>query len=144
MNELLLICEIAGRRAAIAASDVRSVIEVEGITPIPGTPPHIAGLTALRSQALTVVDCRVALGFESRGEVDGARAAVIEEDGHLYALVVDEAHDVAEATSLSDPVSGGFGQGWQDAARGMVETATGPAILIDTAKLISGLPAHAA
>ena len=144
MNELMLICEIAGRRAAIAASDVRSVIEIEGVTPIPGTPPHIAGLTALRSQALTLVDCRVALGFESLSKVDGARAAVVEEDGHLYALVVDEAYDVAETSGATQDVSGGFGHGWHAAARGMVETQSGPAILIDTAQLIAGLQSEAA
>ena len=63
MNELLLICLIAGRRAAISATRVLSVIEVEAITPIPRTPEFIVGVTALRSQALTVIDCRVALGF---------------------------------------------------------------------------------
>ena len=68
MNELLLMCLIAGRRAAIPAAEVQSVIEIDDITPIPGVPAYIRGLTALRSQALTVIDCRVALGFESSTE----------------------------------------------------------------------------
>ena len=96
MKRLMLLCTIAGRQAAIPALAIRSVIEIDAIEPIPGTAPWIAGLTALRSQALTVIDCRVALGFKSAGDPVGSRAAVIAEDGHLYALVVDDASDVEE------------------------------------------------
>ena len=58
MNELLLMCLIAGRRAAIPAIRVQSVIEIDDITPIPGVPSFIRGLTALRSQALTARWCQ--------------------------------------------------------------------------------------
>ena len=136
MRELMLMCSIAGRRAAIPASAIRSVIEIEDITPIPGTPPHIAGLTALRSQALTVIDCRVALGFEAIDEVVGARATVVEHDGHPYALLVDDAYDVDEALSEPSDVPGGFGAGWRHAAKGLVETAGGPALTIAIDRII--------
>lgn len=138
MSDLLLMCRIAGRRAAIAARDIQSVIEIEEITPIPATPPHIAGLTALRSQALTVIDCRVALGFEPAEGIVGARAAVVEQEGHLYALVVDEAYDVGEALSSPRDVPGGFGPGWQHAATGLVETADGPTLAIAIDRIIEG------
>ena len=138
MNELLLMCTIAGRRAAIPAIEVQSVIEVENITPIPGTPDFILGLTALRSQALTVIDCALAIGLESACDSGNARAAVVEIEGHLYALLVDDAHDVGEARSEPVAVPGGFGEGWQRAARGMVETETGPTLLIDVQALIAG------
>ena len=138
MNELLLMCTIAGRRAAIPASDVQSVIEVEDITPIAGTPDFIRGLTALRSQALTVIDCSLALGLDTPCNAADRRAAVVDVDGHLYALLVDKAHDVGEPTSEPTDVPGGFGDGWQRAARGMVETAGGPTLLIDTEQLVCG------
>ena len=138
MNELLLMCTIAGRRAAIPAIEVQSVIEVENITPIPGTPDFILGLTALRSQALTVIDCSLALGLDQTSEDSDRRAAVVEIEGHLYALLVEEAHDVGEARSEPVAVPGGFGEGWQRAARGMVETDGGPTLLVDIGQLISG------
>lgn len=144
MNELLLMCMIAGRRAAIPASQVQSVIEIDEITPIPGTPAFIRGLTALRSQALTVIDCSVAIGLEGSRDGDDQRAAVVEVDGHLYALLVDEAYDVGEARSDAIAVPGGFGSGWQRASRGMVETDSGPALVIDVAALIAGPIAEAA
>lgn len=138
MNQLLLMCLIAGRRAAIPTGRVLSVIEIEAVTPIPATPDFIVGLTALRSQALTVIDCRVSLGFPGSERVVGNRAAVIEHDGHRYALLVDEAFDVAEALSEPVPVPGGFGDGWRHAARGMIETESGPALLVDVDQLIFG------
>ena len=83
MNELLLMCMIAGRRAAIPAIRVQSVIEIDEITPIPGAPSFIRGLTALRSQALTVIDCTVALGLEPGETPAQQRAAVVDiEGGH--------------------------------------------------------------
>ena len=138
MNELLLMCTIAGRRAAIPAIEVQSVIEVENITPIPGTPDFILGLTALRSQALTVIDCSLALGLDTPCVSTDKRAAVVEIEGHLYALLVDEAHDVGEARSEPVAVPGGFGEGWQRAARGMVETDGGPTLLVEIGQLICG------
>ncbi|WP_369025923.1 chemotaxis protein CheW [Qipengyuania sp. RANM35] len=144
MNELLLMCMIAGRRAAIPASQVQSVIEIDEITPIPGTPGFVRGLTALRSQALTVIDCPVALGLESSGEVSDQRAAVVDVGGHLYALLVDEAYDVGEARSEAMAVPGGFGSGWQHASLGMVETDGGPALVIDVVTLVAGPVAEAA
>lgn len=138
MNDLLLLCTIAGRRAAIPAVDVQSVIEVETITPIPGTPEFILGLTALRSQALTVIDCSLAIGLEQPCASQDHRAAVVEVDGHLYALMVDEAHDVGEARSEPVAVPGGFGEGWQRAAHGMVETDAGPTLLVNVEHLVSG------
>jgi chemotaxis signal transduction protein len=144
MNELLLMCLIAGRRAAIPAARVQSVIEIAEITPIPGTPAFIRGLTALRSQALTVIDCCAALGLEGQEELTGLRAAVVDVDGHLYALVVDEAYDVGKASSEAIALPGGFGDGWEGAARGMVETDEGPALVIDVDSLVADPIAKAA
>lgn len=136
MKRLMLLCTIAGRQAAIPAHAIRSVIEIDAVEPIPGTPPWIAGLTALRSEALTVIDCRVALGFESAGNPVGSRAAVIALDGHLYALVVDDASDVEEIEGETQQLRGGFGRQWADAAVGMVETPRGPAVILDIPSLL--------
>lgn len=138
MSQLLLMCMIAGRRAGIPAQAVQSVIEIEDITPIPRTPPFIEGLTALRSQALTVISCTRALGLDDDREARGRRAAVVDIAGHLYALMVDEAFDVA--MPLSDPatIPGGFGPGWEAVAQHMVETEGGPALVIDIEALVRG------
>ncbi|PKP92430.1 MAG: chemotaxis protein CheW [Alphaproteobacteria bacterium HGW-Alphaproteobacteria-14] len=137
-NQLLVIVQIAGRRCALSALDVKSVIEIGTVTPIPRAPAHIAGITALRSQALTVIDCRLALGLAQHAWPTDARAAVVAEGGHAYALKVDQIEDITTAISEPGQVPGGFGAQWSRVATGMIETLTGPALLIDLSALIAG------
>ena len=89
MSELLVIIQIAGRRCALSAHDVKSVIEIGTITPVPRAPDFIAGITALRSQTLTVIDCRRALGLGAGDAPTDDRAPVVASGGHAYALMVD-------------------------------------------------------
>lgn len=138
MNDLYLMCVIAGQRVALPALRVQSVIEVSDITPIPGTPAFVAGLTALRSQALTVIDCARAIGVAPGASVGERRAAVLEIEGYLYALMLDEAKDVGEARSTVMAVPGGFGAAWQRVALGLIETDGEPALLIDVETLLAG------
>ena len=138
MSELLVIIQIAGRRCALSAHDVKSVIEIGTITPVPRAPDFIAGITALRSQTLTVIDCRRALGLGEGDKPTDDRAAVVASGGHAYALMVDAIEDITTATSEAGQVPGGFGPEWSRVARGMIETMTGPALLIDLAALIAG------
>lgn len=138
MTDLLVMTQIAGRRCALHAHDVQSVIEVGSVTPVPQTADFIAGITALRSQALTVIDCRRALGFpEIRWSTD-ARAAVVSLQGHSYALIVDAIEDITTAIGEPEDITGGFGPEWSQVAKGMIETSSGPALLIDLATLIAG------
>ena len=137
MNELLVMAEIAGRRCALRANDVSSVIDLGTVTPVPEAPSFIIGITALRSQTLTVVDCRKALGFDPPSMSTDQRAAVVMMDGHSYALTADAIIDIATSISESQDVSGGFGKEWSNAAVGMLETTAGPALLLDISKLLS-------
>lgn len=144
MNALLLIVTIAGQRVAFPAESVESVVELDTLIPVPRAAPHIAGLSALRSRVLTVIDCMRSLELGVTDCADGIReAAVIELDGHHYALLVDSVDDVVDA--LSDPVAirAAMGRGWERVSHGLVETAEGPLLLIDVAALIIGPAAEA-
>lgn len=142
MNDLMVMAQIAGRRCALHASEVQSVIELGAITPVPRTPPFITGITALRSQALTVIDCRISLGFDAADWSTDQRAAAVSVGGHAYALVVDKIEDVTTAASEPGQISGGFGPEWSRVATGLIETGIGPALLIDLEAIIAG-PPHA-
>lgn len=143
MNERLLIAYIDGRRVAMPAPAVHSIIEIDSVKPVPLAPPHMVGITAMRSRTLSVIDCRLALGFGS-GLEKGEQAIVVERGGHAYALLVDCADDVAD--QLSDPAAppGALGPGWDHIGRGMVETSLGPALLVDIDCLVAGVAAEAA
>ena len=144
MNSLLVMALIAGRRCALKAPDVQSVIEVGTITPIPRVPPYIAGLTAMRSQALTVLDCRTAIGFNAAEFTLDHRAIVTRHEGDLYALRVDAIEDICSSVSEPGSVPGGFGEQWTRFSTGLVETRVGPALLLDLAAMIEGSAAMGA
>jgi purine-binding chemotaxis protein CheW len=136
MSGMLLQCVIAGKKVAIPAEDIQSVIELGPVTPVPRAPAHILGLTALRSQALTVVDCAKALGLAAPECSQESRAVVIKADEHLYALVVEEANSVAKISGDIAPLAGGFGEEWERIAKGIVETGEGPHLLIDAVPML--------
>ena len=139
MNELLLIVTIAGSRVALPAAAVESVVELDALIPVPRAPVHVAGLSALRSRVLTVIDTLRSLELGDTDCSDGIReAAVVELDGHHYALLVDVVEDVIEALSDPVPVRAAMGAGWERASKGMVETEEGPLLLLDIDALVSG------
>lgn len=145
MNELLLIVTLAGQRVAIPSDAVESVVELDTIIAVPRAAPHVAGLSALRSRVLTVIDCMRSLELGASDCSDGIReAAVVELDGHHYALIVDAVEDVVDALSEPAAVRAGMGRGWERVSKGMVETEIGPLLLVDVGALIAGAEAKAA
>lgn len=137
MTETFVIAMIGGRRCAFCAEEVKSVIETGKIIPIPRAPRYILGLTAQRSQALTVLDCRLAIGGADTNSPTDNRAIVVSHAGHSYALVVDQIEDIAEAVTDTCPVPGGLGPNWSRISGGMVETTGGPALLLNVADVIA-------
>jgi purine-binding chemotaxis protein CheW len=138
MNDLLLVASLGGRRIALHAADIQSVIEIDSLTPVPGAPPHIAGLSALRSRVLTVIDARTALDLPAVPGADRRQAAVVEVEGHLYALLVDGVDDVVEALSDCMPLRVRLDYGWERAARGTIETESGPLLVLDVGGIVTG------
>jgi purine-binding chemotaxis protein CheW len=144
MTELLLIVNLAGQRVAVPAGDVESVVELDGLTPVPRAASHVAGLSALRSRVLTVIDCFASLGL---GRVPARRfheAIVVVMDGHPYALIVDGVEDVVETAGEVLPVKTSLSGGWRRVARGMVEAEGDLLLLVDTQALLAGPAAQAA
>lgn len=145
MNELLLVVTIAGERVALPAAAVESVVELDTLIPVPRAAPHVAGLSALRSRVLTVIDCRRSLELGESDRSHGIReAAVVELDGHHYAFIVDLVEDVVQSMSDPQPVRAAMGRGWERVSDGMVETENGPLLLINVAALIAGAETKAA
>jgi purine-binding chemotaxis protein CheW len=144
MADLLLVVSLAGRRVAFPAAEVEGVVELEGLTPAPCAAPHVAGLSALRSRVLTVIDSLVTLDAGRAGEQALANAVIVPSSGHPYALLVDMVEDVVEASSAVSPLAAPAGSGWDRVAIGMVEAEGQPLLLVDPHALIAGPAAQAA
>ncbi len=139
MSDLLLIVAIGGERVGLRSCQVESVVELDSVIPVPRAAPHVAGLSALRSRVLTVIDARRSLDLHETVRADGLiEAVVVELDGHHYALIVDDVEDVVEVLGEPAVVRGTMAPGWERVALGMVETETGPILLVDVAALVGG------
>ena len=144
MAELYLIARLAGRRIAFPASAVEAVVELESITPAPRAAPHVAGLAALRSRVLTVIDSLAALDFGRWETTSAVDAIVVPFDGHPYALMVEEVEDVVELDAAPSPIAAPVGDGWDRAAIGTIVVGAELLMLLDPGQLIAGPAAQAA
>jgi len=144
MTNLLLIAHIGGERVAIPASEVEAVVEIGAVTAVPRAAAHVAGLAALRSRVLTVIDCRISLDLAPSEGKATSDAVVVSCDGHPYALLLDGVDDVVEFDGAIEPIRTSLTAGWRRAAKGMVEAEGDLLLLVDPLAIIAGPAAQAA
>lgn len=94
MATLYLIAVIAGTEVAIRSDCIESVVNIGDVIKIPKCDPMVAGLMALRSRVLTLIDCQYAVTRTSRSIGPKSHAVIVEVGGHNYALSVDAVRDV--------------------------------------------------
>lgn len=138
MEALFLLARIGGQRVALFAEDVESVVEIDLVTPVPMVAPHVAGLFALRSRVLTIIDSIASLELGAVARGDAMPAVIVSCEGHPYGLLVDQVDDVVAIAAPMAPVRAVLGQGWTRAARGVVEYQGEALLLLDPATLIAG------
>lgn len=138
MDRLFLIARIADQRVAMPTDSVESVIELSEVTPVPRVAPHIAGLSALRSRVITVIDSRAALGLPSVAPAPIRQAVIAVVEGHSYGLIADEVEDVTVSLRDPVPVRGAVADGWREVTGAMIEIGDDLLPLIDIAALIAG------
>ena len=141
MTDLVLVASLAGQGIAIRAEDVVSVTEIRSLVAVPHAPARIAGLAALRSQVLTVIDCALSAGLDRPSQPErNARAVIVERDEQIYALMVDDIADVTSTLSDDLPLPSHIDEGWKAVSGGLVETGAGLMLLIDVDAMILGAP----
>ena len=136
-DTLYLVARLGGRCVAIPAAQVDSVVEIGTVVPVPGATAAVAGLAALRSRVVTVVDTSAALGLP-RPQAPPAHAIITRIDGHHYAMLVDALEDVAAFACT--PIAAGVARsGWSLVGRGVIERDGAPVLVADLAALIPAL-----
>lgn len=136
----MLIVRIADEIVALPSAAIESVVEIEAMSHVPLAPPHVAGLAALRSRVVTIVDPRAALGIDpsTAAITMPFSAAVVTIEGHPYGIMVDEVIDVLEADGPPRRANGLAASRWRAVASGTVVIADRQHLLIDPAALIEG------
>ncbi len=84
-----------GSRHALPIDAVREILVPGPLTPAPGAPPGVLGLTQVRGHALPVVDLAARLGFAAADATRDRRLVVVSAGEETAALLVDSVDEVA-------------------------------------------------
>lgn len=130
MSELYLFARIGGSAVAIRTGQIEAVVKLTEISPVPRVPAHVAGLSALRSRVLTVIDAAALVWGRPATAAPGSFAIITDIAGHSYGITVDSVSDIAAVPGGELPLCGQLEPAWRPFAEKMVENEQGPHLLI--------------
>lgn len=136
MSQLYLFARIGGANVAIPTEEIEAVVKLTEISPVPCVASHVAGLSALRSRVVTVIDTAALVWGRAARAEPGAFAIIADISGHSYALTVDAVSDIAAVPGGELALRGQLDAAWRPFARSMVENEHGPHLLISLTNFI--------
>jgi purine-binding chemotaxis protein CheW len=138
MNSLFLIATIAGSRVAIESDLVESVVHVNEIVQVPQSNPSVAGLFALRSRVLTLIDSQYLITGVPAEIANGSLAIIAEISGHHFGLLVESVEDVVSIDHDAIEKQVKPSVQWAALSSGIVEVGGSIAMIVDPASLVAG------
>ncbi len=144
MSNLYLIAVIAGTEVAISSDCIESVVTIGDVIEIPKCDPMVAGLMALRSRVLTLIDCQYAVTGKSQIVRPKSHAVIVEIGGHSYALSVDAVRDVVSVQPEAIKAMSRLGSGWSTIATEIAEIDNRVLMVVSPELLLSSRMAMAA
>lgn len=98
----LVTFELVDEVFALPILDVREIIRMTNITPVPQAPSFVEGVINLRGQIIPVVDLRKRFGITEAEATDNTRIIVVElGNGVVLGLIVDAVREVERIPSDS-------------------------------------------
>lgn len=88
---------LAEENYGINVMQVREVLRMTEIAPVPGAPDYVLGIINLRGNVVTVIETRRRFSLPSAETDDATRIVIVESGGHVLGMLVDS---VAEVVSL--------------------------------------------
>jgi purine-binding chemotaxis protein CheW len=143
MSELHVAFRVGLADYAIPAAQVLHLETYETATPVPGTPPYVAGLVQVRGRLVPVVDLRKRFGLDPVERTLDHRVVVVQVGARVAGLLVDSAREVlkieddavAKPPELVEARAGGFVKGIATVAKRMF-------LLVDVPRVIGEELAH--
>ena len=96
---------LCGEEYGIPILCVQEIIRYDTLTKIPQSPEYVVGVLNLRGQVIPVVNLRMKFGLEDRELDKSTRIIVVEVQGRIMGMVVDEVSEVLqiELDNISPP-----------------------------------------
>jgi len=80
----------------INVTQVREVLRITEIAPVPGAPGYVLGIINLRGNVVTVIDTRKRFNLPSIETDDASRIVIIEVEGQEVGILVDSVAEVVD------------------------------------------------
>lgn len=144
MNNLYILAKINNSAVAINSNHVESVVRVQDVVPVPKSSDVVAGLFALRSRVLTLIDSQVLTTGQKRENLKNALAVVTEIGGHSFGLIVDSVEDVVSINREDMEISISTGKQWELFVSDVCLVNGNMVMILDTEKMVNGLDKIAA
>lgn len=138
-TEPLLCFRVALAQLAVAAEHVDEIVSCDAPTALPGVPPHVAGIVAVRGEPVPLLDLRVffGLGRAERLEDREPRVLVVRAGPYRVGLVCDLVSGIRPV----DEESFGAAEGVQppalrEHARAQVDVGGSLAVVLDLPRVL--------
>ncbi|MCI4588546.1 chemotaxis protein CheW [Sphingobium sp. BYY-5] len=138
MDKLYLLAMLAGTRVAVEAGEVEAVVKLTDISPVPGMGAHVAGLSALRSRVLTIIDVAAIVHGRATAYQQPGLAIIADISGHSYGLMVENVSDICHVPKGELPLRGQLDAAWAPYARAIIEHDGQFWLLVSLAGFIEG------
>lgn len=91
----IVVFKLADEEFGVDISEVKEIIKIEKVTPVPNTPVYVNGIINLRGDIVVVVDLEKKLGLPTKEADKDSRIIIIEmENKDTLGMVVDSATEV--------------------------------------------------
>lgn len=94
----LVTFQLAHETYGFEISHVREVYPLRNLTPLPGTPPYVAGVINVRGQVLSVIDIKKFFDLPERGLTDLNKVIILSDDTMAFGILADAIGDVRKVT----------------------------------------------
>ncbi len=89
-----VVFQLSGEEFAVDINNVKEIVRLPNITPIPRSPAFVSGICNLRGSVLPVIDTRLRFSMKPQDVTDQTRLLVVESSGVQTSLLVDNVREV--------------------------------------------------
>ncbi|MBN2335901.1 chemotaxis protein CheW [Candidatus Bathyarchaeota archaeon] len=121
----------------VPVHQVREILGMQPVTPVPGTAHFVLGVSNLRGQIITVMDLKLLLGLQ--GADDGGRKIIwVQHHQYMVGIIVDQVTEVSTIPGGEIDAANNDGTGINEYTIGVGKQRDRLVVLLDFYKIIDG------
>ena len=93
--------QLSDETYGIEVQQVREILRINNILPVPGSPDYVLGITNIRGNVVTVIDARHRMNLPIVENTELSRMIVLESNDEVVAVVVDNVSNIIDLPESS-------------------------------------------